>query len=60
MIAITPPKIFSKEVTQKQATPFPRQDLLTARNRFTPNFRGWGPDEDLKLKSPPYRGSSAP
>jgi hypothetical protein len=35
MIAITPPKIFSKEVaTQKQATPFLRQDLLTARNRF--------------------------
>jgi len=34
MIAIMPPKIFSKEVAQKQATPFPRQDLLTARNRF--------------------------
>jgi hypothetical protein len=34
MIAITPPKIFSKQVAQKQATPFPRQDLLTARNRF--------------------------
>src|SRR5262249_32467257 len=33
-IAVTPPKIFSKEVAQKQATPFPRQDLLTARNRF--------------------------
>jgi len=25
MIAITPPKISSKEVAQKQATPFPRQ-----------------------------------
>src|SRR5215469_17028361 len=34
MIAITPPKISSKEVARKQATPFPRQDLLTARNRF--------------------------
>jgi hypothetical protein len=34
MIAITPPKIFSKGVAQKQATPFPRQDLLNARNRF--------------------------
>jgi len=34
MIAITPPKIFSKEVAQKQATPFLRRDLLTARNRF--------------------------
>src|SRR5215813_5149428 len=29
-----PPKIFSKEVAQKQATPFLRKDLLTARNRF--------------------------
>jgi hypothetical protein len=27
MITITPPKIFSKEVAQKQATPFLRQDL---------------------------------
>src|SRR5262245_6835918 len=41
----------------KQATPFPRQDLLTARNRFTPNFRGWGLDENLKPKSPSYRGA---
>src|SRR5215472_12315399 len=56
MTAITPPKIFSKEVAQKQATPFLRQDLLTARNRFRPNFRGWGLDENLKPKSPP-RGS---
>jgi len=30
---------------------------LTTRNRFTPNFRGWGPDENLKPKSPPYRGA---
>src|SRR6516164_2850746 len=58
MIAVTPPKIFSKEVAQKQATPFPRQDLLTARNRFWPNFRGWGLDENLKPKSPPYRGAT--
>jgi DMSO/TMAO reductase YedYZ molybdopterin-dependent catalytic subunit len=56
MIAITPSKIFSKEVAQKQATPFARQDLLTARNRFRPNFRGWGLDENLKPKIPPYRG----
>src|SRR5262249_42699825 len=34
MIGTTPPKFFSKEVPQKQATPFPRQDLLIARNRF--------------------------
>jgi hypothetical protein len=34
------PKFFSKEVTQKQATPLPRQELLTAGNRFRPNFRG--------------------
>src|SRR5262249_12872162 len=56
MITITPPKIFFKEVAQKQATPFPRQDLLTARNRFSPNFRAWGLDENLKPKSPPYPG----
>src|SRR5262249_29813574 len=50
-------EIFSKEVAQKQATPFCRQDLLTARNRFRPNFRGWGLDENLKPKSPPYRAA---
>src|SRR5262245_42411157 len=57
-IAVTPPIIFPKEVAQKQATPFPRQDLLTARNRFTPDFRGWRLDENLKPKSPPYRGAT--
>jgi len=30
MIAITPPKIFSKEVAQKQATPHVRADDLEA------------------------------
>src|SRR5215831_5537426 len=35
MIAITPPIISSKEVAQKQATPFPRQDLLTALDEFS-------------------------
>src|SRR6516162_7712970 len=59
MIAITPPKIFSKEVAQKQATPFPRQDLLTARNRFTPRFRGWGLDEFSIFARPPPRGPLA-
>jgi hypothetical protein len=34
MIAITPPKIFSKEVAQNRPPHLPRQDLLTARNRF--------------------------
>src|SRR6516162_3775375 len=58
MIAITPPKIFSKEVAQKQATPFPRQDLVTARNRFTPNFRGWRLDEFAIFARPPPRGGS--
>src|SRR5262249_42626226 len=37
--------------------PFPRHKLPHTRNRFTPNFQGWGLDENLKLKSPPYRGS---
>src|SRR5262249_11671962 len=26
---------------------------------FRPNFRGWGLDKNLKLKSPPYRGVRA-
>src|SRR5215471_700128 len=57
MIAITPPKIFSKEVAQKQATPFPRQDLLTARNRFRPNFRGWRLDEFSIFANPLHPGA---
>src|SRR5262245_36134763 len=57
MMAITPPIISSKEVAQKQATPFPRQDLLTARNRFRPNFRGWGLDEFSIFARPPPRGA---
>src|SRR5215469_2392301 len=56
MIAITPPIISSKEVAQKQATPFPRQDLLTARNRFRPNFRGWRLNEFSIFARPPPRG----
>ena len=56
MSAITPPKIFSKEVAQKQATPFPRQDLLTARNRFRPHFQGWRLDEFSIFARPPPGG----
>src|SRR5262249_59598745 len=44
--------------SQKQATPLTAPATsLTTKNRFTPNFRGWGLDENLKPKSPPYRGS---
>src|SRR5262245_3044035 len=58
MIAITPPNIFSKEVAHKQATPLTAPATpLTTRNRFTPNFRGWRLDENLKPKSPPTRGA---
>src|SRR5262249_2757675 len=57
-IAITPPIISSKEVAQKQATPFPRQDLLTARNRFRPNLRGWRLDEFSMFARPPPQGGS--
>src|SRR5262245_66618861 len=56
MIAITPPKIFSKEVAQNRPPHFPARTSLSTRNRFTPNFQGWGLDENLKPKSPPYRG----
>src|SRR5215471_8628848 len=57
MIAITPPKIFSEGGSPKQATPLTAPaTALTTKNRFTPNFWGWGLDENLKPKSPPYRG----
>src|SRR5262245_51569757 len=56
MIAITPPKIFSQEVAQNRPPHFLARTSLSARNRFTPNFQGWGLDENLKPKSPPYRG----
>ena len=56
MIASPRPKIFSKEVAQNKATPFLREDLLTAKNRFTPNFRGWRLDEFSIFARPPPRG----
>jgi hypothetical protein len=41
MIAITPPKIFSKEVAPKQATPLTAPATsLTTRNSFKASFRG--------------------
>jgi hypothetical protein len=44
MIAITPPIIFSKEeVAQKQATPFPRQDLSQHQKSFLTKFPGMAP-----------------
>src|SRR5262249_40277619 len=58
MIAITPPKIFSQGGGPKQATPLLRQDLLSARNRFRPNFRGWRLDEFSIFARPPPRGAS--
>src|SRR5262245_30223567 len=61
MIAITPPIIASKEVAQKQATLLPRRDLLTARNRFRPNFRGWRLDEfSIFARPPPPGGPPTP
>jgi len=59
MIAITPPKIFSKEVAQNRPPHLPRQQPPSHQNYFHRNFQGWGPNENLKLKSPPYRGSAA-
>jgi hypothetical protein len=40
----------------KQATPTSDPSNLNTKNSFHPNFQGWGPEENLKLKSPPYRG----
>ena len=42
MIAITPPIIFSKEVAQKQATPFPRQDLTSLPKIVSDQISGDG------------------
>src|SRR5262249_23119611 len=57
MIAITPPKIFSKEVAQKQATPLTAPATsLTTKNRFAPHFRGWRLDEFSIFARPPPRG----
>src|SRR5215475_13654270 len=52
MIAITPSKIFSKEVAQNRPPHFPHQQPPSP-----PNFQGWGLDENLKPKLPPYRGA---
>ena len=43
----------------KQATPFLRQGLLTARNRFRPNFRGWRLDEFSIFRAPSPQGGLA-
>jgi hypothetical protein len=58
MIAITLPKIFSKEVAQNRPPHLPRQQPPSHQNYFHPNFQGWRLDEDLKSKSPPYRGAT--
>jgi hypothetical protein len=59
MIAITPPIIFSKEVAQNRPPHFLARASLGTRNYFTPNFQGWGLDENLKPKSPPSPGGQA-
>jgi hypothetical protein len=43
MIAITPPKIFSKEVTQKRATPFFPPGPPHRQKSFLTKFPGMGP-----------------
>src|SRR5262245_9047720 len=57
MIAITPPIIFSKGGSPKTGHPLTAPATsLTTKNRFTPNFRGGGLDENLKPKVPPTGG----
>lgn len=58
-VAATAPIIFFKEVAQNRPPHFLARTSLSTRNRFTPNFQGWGLDENLKLKSPPYPGGQA-
>jgi hypothetical protein len=43
MIAITTPKIFSKEVTQKQAIPFTAPGLPHRQKSFLTKFPGMAP-----------------
>src|SRR5215813_1769290 len=57
MIAITPPIIFSKEVAQKQATPLTAPGPPHRQKSFLTKLPGWRLDENLKPKSPPYRGA---
>src|SRR5262249_36106269 len=40
---VVPPKIFSKEVAQKQATLLPRQDLPDCQKSFLTKFPGMAP-----------------
>jgi hypothetical protein len=56
MSAVTPPIIFSKEVAQNRPPHFLARTSLSTRNRFTPNFQGWGLDESLKPKKSPLPG----
>src|SRR5262245_21974143 len=56
MITVTAPIIFCREVAKKTGHPFRASNLPHTRKQFHPNFQGWGQDESLKLKSPPYRG----
>src|SRR6516165_3234530 len=56
MIAITPPKIFSKEVAQKQATPLPRQNLPQHQKSFYAKFPGMGSGRKFETEKSPYRG----
>src|SRR5262249_10138453 len=51
-----PINFFLKEVTKKQATLLPRQDLLDARNHFRLNFRGRRLDEFSIFPRPPPQG----
>jgi hypothetical protein len=53
MITVTPPIIFSKEVAQNRPPHFLARTSLSTRNRCTPNFQGWGLDENLNQKVPP-------
>ena len=57
MIAITPPKIFSKEVAQNRPPHFLARTSLSTRNRFTANFQGWGLNQSSNFARPPHRGA---
>src|SRR5262249_4598565 len=57
MTAITPPKIFSKEGSPKQATPLTAPATsLTTRNSFKASFRGLESIFEFHAPSPPGAG----
>src|SRR5262249_59759770 len=59
MTAITPPKIFSKEVAQNRPPHFPASTAPITRNSFRANFRGCGLNQSSNFAALPTGGVAA-